>query len=278
MRLYTFEADNQTYVGIEVEGNFLADITPAEGRRDILSIIESYPAYTAARKGKPYPISEVKLKAPYRNPQKIICIGQNYLDHCREQNVPPPPNPILFAKYATAIIGPNEGIVHPRETSKLDFEAELAVIIGARGRRIPRDQAYNYVFGYSIMHDVSARDIQHGDKQWVRGKSFDTFAPFGPCLVTKDEIPDPHTLSIKTWLNDELMQNSNTGEMIFKIPELIEFISNCITLEPGDIISTGTPFGVGVFRNPPVFMKPGDVVKIEIEKIGTLVNPVVAEQ
>lgn len=209
-------------------------------------------------------------------PPKIVCIGLNYIDHAKEQNVNPPEEPLIFSKFPTAVIGPNESIVKPKATEKLDYEAELAVVIGRKGKNIPEEESYNYIAGYTIMNDVSARDFQFKDKQWTRGKSFDSFAPLGPWIITKDEIPAPNELNIKLWLNGKLMQDSNTRNMIFKVPKLISFISQVCTLEPGDIIATGTPSGVGVFRNPPISLKASDTIRIEIESIGVLENKVIA--
>jgi acylpyruvate hydrolase len=222
-----------------------------------------------------YPLADVRLGPPLNNPSKIVCIGLNYHDHAREQAVEIPPRPLLFDKFSTAIIGPDDEISWPAEVSQqVDYEAELAVVIGREGRHIPADEAYDFIAGYTIVNDVSARDAQYSDKQWVRGKSFDTFCPIGPYLLTADEVEDPHNLSIRCWVNGELRQDSNTFEMIFKIPELLAFISQTSTLKPGDIISTGTPDGVGVFRDPKIFLKSGDVIEIEIDRLGRLRNTV----
>lgn len=220
-------------------------------------------------------LPEVQLAQPVVNPSKIVCVGLNYHDHCREQGIEVPKSPLLFAKFPSSIIGPDAEISWPEHvTQQVDYEAELAVVIGRKGRFIPPEQAYEYVAGYTIVNDVSARDVQFSDGQWVRGKSFDTFCPMGPYLLTADEVPDPHNLAIRCRVNGELRQDSNTGEMIFKIPDLIAFISQTCTLLPGDIINTGTPDGVGVFMNPKVFLKPGDKIEIEIEKLGRLHNTV----
>jgi len=222
-----------------------------------------------------YPLDEVRLAPPLRNPSKIVCVGLNYHDHCREQGTEVPQRPLLFAKFPSTIIGPDDDITWPAQlTQQVDYEAELAVVIGRQGHNIPLDETSRYIAGYTIVNDVSARDVQFSDGQWVRGKSLDTFCPLGPYLVTADEVADPQQLKIRCWVNGELRQDSNTAEMIFKIRELITFISQTCTLIPGDIISTGTPHGVGVFRDPPVFLQPGDVVEIEIEKLGRLRNSV----
>lgn len=221
------------------------------------------------------PLADVRLAPPLANPGKIVCVGLNYHDHCREQDLDIPLRPLLFAKFPSTIVGPDDEINWPGDVSQqVDYEAELAVVIGREGRSIPVDKAYDYVAGYTIVNDVSARDVQFSDGQWVRGKSFDTFCPLGPYLLTADEVQDPHDLAIRCWVNGELRQDSTTGEMIFPIPELLAYISKTSTLMPGDIISTGTPDGVGVFRKPPVFLKSGDVVEIEIEKLGRLRNRV----
>jgi 2-keto-4-pentenoate hydratase/2-oxohepta-3-ene-1,7-dioic acid hydratase in catechol pathway len=221
------------------------------------------------------PLAEVHVGAPLPNPTKIICAGLNYADHCREQNVPIPERPMLFAKFPSSLIGHEDAITWPSTVSqKVDFEAELAVVIGRPARSVSADEASRYIAGYTIANDISARDVQFMDEQWVRGKSFDTFCPLGPYLVTPDEIPDPHSLAIRCQVNGEVMQDSNTSEMIFNAFALIEFVSKTSTLLPGDIISTGTPNGVGHFQKPPVYLKPGDVVEIEIEGLGRLRNPV----
>lgn len=222
-----------------------------------------------------YPHEEVQFAPPLYNPSKIICVGLNYHDHCREQNIAVPQRPLLFAKFPSTIIGFNDDITwQPQTTEQVDYEAELGVVIGRKGRNIPLSESFDHIAGYTIINDVSARDLQFSDVQWVRGKSLDTFCPMGPYLVTADEVVNPQHLKIRCWVNGELRQDSNTAEMIFKIPELITFISQTCTLMPGDIISTGTPNGVGVFRKPPVFLQPGDVVEIEIEKLGRLRNTV----
>jgi len=223
------------------------------------------------------PLSDVRFLPPVPRPGKIVAIGLNYKDHSIESGATAPPkSPIIFAKFTTSIAGPEDPIVIPVGNPNVDYEAELAVVIGRRGKAIPAEHAFEYVAGYMPLNDVSARVWQFGDRQWVRGKSCDTFCPTGPHLTTRDEIPDPHALAIRARVNGVTMQDSHTSKMIFGVPELIEFTSASITLEPGDIIATGTPEGVGAFRKPPVFLKPGDVVEVEIEKLGVLRNPVVA--
>ena len=221
--------------------------------------------------------SEVGIHAPILNPEKVIAVGLNYLDHAKESGMEPPKNPIFFSKYASSIVGPGGAVVIPPAdvTQKVDYEVELAVVIGRAAKNVSVDEAMDYVFGYTIMNDVSARDLQFEDGQWVKGKALDTFAPMGPWIVTKDEIPDPHNLRIVMALNGEVVQDSNTSQLIFKVPQLIAYFSRLFTLRPGDVISTGTPPGVGMARKPPRFLKPGDTMVAEIQGIGALQNPVV---
>jgi len=222
-------------------------------------------------------LSSVKLRAPVPRPGKIVAVGLNYRDHSIEAGAKElPKTPIIFAKFPTSISGPGDSIVLPHGDPQVDYEAELAVVIGKKTKAISAAEALQNVAGYMPLNDVSARTWQFADKQWVRGKSCDTFCPTGPYLTTRDEISDPQSLSISARVNGTTLQDSNTSRMIFRVAELIEFISASITLEPGDIIATGTPEGVGVFRTPPIFLKPGDIVEIEIEKLGLLRNPVVA--
>ncbi|HUK30758.1 MAG TPA: fumarylacetoacetate hydrolase family protein [Candidatus Acidoferrum sp.] len=226
--------------------------------------------------GKVLPLSSVRLRAPVPRPGKIIAVGLNYRDHAMESGAAQPPKvPILFAKFPNSISGPEDPIVIPGDPH-VDWEAELAVVIGREGKAIPAAKSGEYIAGYMPLNDVSAREWQFGDKQWVRGKSPDTFCPTGPHLTTPDEIRDVHALHICSRVNGAVMQDSSTSKLIFRVPELIEFISAAITLEPGDIIATGTPEGVGAFRKPPIYLRPGDTVEIEIERLGVLRNPVVA--
>lgn len=216
---------------------------------------------------------QAPLLHPLIAPSKIIGIGLNYRDHCEEQGVEPPDHPTVFAKFPSSLLGPGGVITWSTSlTQKVDYEGELAVVIGRVARNVSASEAYYYVFGYTVANDVSARDIQFGDKQWVRGKSLDTFCPLGPWVVTQDEIGDPMNLSIRTRVNGEIRQDSTTGNMIFDVATLIEFLSRSFTLLPGDIILTGTPAGVGIFRDPPLLLQDGDTVEVEIEGIGTLRN------
>lgn len=218
-----------------------------------------------------------RMLAPIPRPPKFICIGLNYRDHAEESKLPIPEVPTVFAKFPTAVTGHGHPIVLPRNSTKPDYEAEFAIVIGRRGRHIAEENWRDYVFGYTMVNDVSARDFQMATSQWMIGKTFDTFAPMGPSIVTADEIPDPHNLSISLELSGEVMQNSNTSNLIFKVPRLIAYLSSVFTLEPGDVIATGTPAGVGFARKPPRWLKPGDEVRVRVEGLGELMNPVVAE-
>ncbi len=221
-----------------------------------------------------YPREDVQLLPPIPNPEKIICIGLNYRDHAEEQNLSLPQNPLIFAKFSSSLIGTDDEIRLPAISQKVDPEAELCVVMMQSGKGLSPERARQAIAGYTIGNDVSARDLQFSDKQWVRGKSCDTFAPCGPFLVTEDEIGDPHQLDVELKVNGKVQQSSNTRHLIFDCYTLVSYISQSITLKTGDLIFTGTPAGVGVFRKPPVFLKAGDVVEVSIEKIGTLRNPV----
>ena len=236
-------------------------------------------AADALSAGPPMAQEELKLTAPVPSPEKIFGIGLNYADHAKESGAEPPPEPVLFNKLPTAVSADGQPIMLPRLSREVDYEAELVVVIGVGGRQIPKQQARQHVAAYCCGNDVSARDwqLRKPGGQWLLGKSFDTFAPFGPVLVTADEVPEPGNLKIQTRLNGQVMQDSNTSQLIFPVEELIEYISGVCTLSPGDLIFTGTPPGVGAARQPPVFLQAGDVVEIEIEKLGVLRNPVLAE-
>jgi len=219
--------------------------------------------------------AKVQLQAPVPEPSKVICIGLNYRDHAEESGMEIPERPLVFSKFPTSIAGPGAAVELPAGSSEVDYEAELAVVIGKRAKRVSAAEANNYVLGYACFNDVSARDFQFSDGQWQRGKSCDTFAPIGPTVVTADEVADPHKLRIQLRLNGETLQDSNTDQLIFRIPELIEALSASITLEPGDVIATGTPPGVGFARKPPIYLKAGDRMAVEIAQLGVLVNDVV---
>jgi 2-keto-4-pentenoate hydratase/2-oxohepta-3-ene-1,7-dioic acid hydratase in catechol pathway len=220
-------------------------------------------------------VSSIHLTSPIPRPGKIVCIGLNYRDHAEESGMAIPASPIIFSKFGTCVIGSGDAIRIPGGSTQVDYEAELAVVIGRTAKNVAAADAMDHVFGYTNFNDVSARDFQFADGQWQRGKSCDTFAPMGPFVATADEIGDPHQLNIRFRLNGETLQDSNTCQLIFRIPELIEFLSSAITLEPGDVIATGTPPGVGFARKPPIYMKPGDVAEVEIDGLGVLSNPVV---
>jgi 2,4-didehydro-3-deoxy-L-rhamnonate hydrolase len=220
---------------------------------------------------------EARIASPIQRPSKIICLGKNYAEHAKEGGFENPEKPLIFCKTQNALSGPYDPIILPRSSDQVDWEVELAVIIGKQGKRINKTDAFEYIAGFTVMNDVSAREAQFSDSQWFRGKSFDSFAPAGPFIVTPDEIDDVNNLRLTAIVDGEIMQDGNTRDMIFDIPALIENISEDITLIPGDIISTGTPAGVGIFRDPPVVLKPGNVVECRIEKIGAIINKVVKE-
>jgi 2-keto-4-pentenoate hydratase/2-oxohepta-3-ene-1,7-dioic acid hydratase in catechol pathway len=216
-----------------------------------------------------------RIACPVHRPSKIICLGKNYAEHAREGGFEKPENPLIFCKTPNTLNGPFDPIVLPKSSGQVDWEVELAVVIGKEGKRIPKNEALDYIAGYTVFNDVSGREAQFSDSQWFRGKSFDTFAPMGPFIVTPDEIEDVHNLRLTAIVDGEIMQDGNTCDMIFDIPTIIENISEDMTLIPGDIIATGTPAGVGIFRDPPVVLKPGNIVECRIEKIGAIINEVV---
>ena len=291
MKLITFVHQGLTRLGalVVVAGNELVyDLNRLDPRLpgDMLAFLEAGKAahdlaqqvLATASPDQALKLAAVTLKAPIPRPGKIICIGQNYLEHAKESNASAPPFPIVFAKYANTVIAHREPIVIPAAVQKPDYEGELAVVIGKRGRNIPEAEALGYVAGYMPLNDVSARDWQGRTSQWVLGKTPDTFCPMGPALVTADEIPDVQNLSLRTVIGDEVLQEGHTSLMIFSVAHLIADMSQVMTLEPGDVIATGTPSGIGAARTPPRWLRPGDVVRVEIEGVGTLENPVVAEQ
>jgi len=240
-------------------------------RKDIEAFVRQHPLETAAE------LSSVTLMAPVPRPPKLICIGLNYRDHAIESKMEIPSVPTVFNKFPNVVIGPGESIVIPKISEKPDYEAEMAVVIGEGGRNIAAEKWQDHVFGYTIVNDVSARDYQMMTTQWLMGKTFDTFAPMGPWIVTSDEITDPHTLDISMQIDGETVQNSNTRELIFRVPELIRFVSSVVTLEPGDVISTGTPSGVGFSYKPPKWLRPGQECVVRVSGIGELRNPCVAD-
>ena len=283
MQLVTFQNNGSAEPGALVDGKVVG--LKAAGFPSLLSLIEGgKDALTRAKewvKNPPadqvIPLAKVKLLAPLPRPPKIICIGLNYRDHALECKAEIPKVPTVFSKYTTAIIGPGEAIVLPKNSKQPDYEAEFAVVIGKGGRHIPQERWREHVFGYTNHNDVSARDVQEATSQWMMGKTFDTFAPMGPAIVTADEIPDPQAVDIQLIINGEVLQSSNTSQMVFGIGYLIEHLSSVFTLEPGDVISTGTPGGVGEAKTPPRWLRPGDQVVVRIAGIPELRSEVKAE-
>ena len=301
MKLLTFRTDNRTRLGLLTKDRVI-DLANANTHlfnepapSDMLTFLDQgETTMTKARRllnaaqknwktlqqtpNTTYNIGDVQILAPIPHPRKnIICLGLNYSDHSKEFGQPVPQYPIFFTKPPTSIIGPDEPILYPKNTREVDFEAELAFIFGKRGKNVSEEDAYDYIAGYTVFNDVTVRNFQRNHDQWFKGKSLDTFAPMGPYLITKDEISDPHNLNFSLELNGTVMQKSNTSNMIFKIPTLVKYIAMDMTVEPGDIVATGTPSGVGYRRNPPIFLKPGDIVKISVEKVGVLQNRVVSQ-
>jgi 2,4-didehydro-3-deoxy-L-rhamnonate hydrolase len=283
MRLVTRSAELGDRVAIVLDDDVVVDVDdllddgPWTMRRLIeagetaLERLRARLAAVGPRVGRP--LADIDILAPVTHPGKIIAIGRNYAEHASEEGVAAPSDPILFTKFATAIVGDGADIVwRVADSEQVDWEAELAVIIERSARDVPVDQALDHVFGYTCLNDVSARDLQFGDGQWVRGKSLDTFCPLGPWVVTADAIPDPGVLGIRCRVDGELVQEANTSQMIHGVARLIAFCSRYMTLEPADIIATGTPAGVGVFRDPPRFLHDGNVVEVEIDQIGRLHN------
>jgi 2-keto-4-pentenoate hydratase/2-oxohepta-3-ene-1,7-dioic acid hydratase in catechol pathway len=283
MKLITFTHNNETRVGAVVDGLVV------DGKNNTkipASMLEFLSAGSSAMDAMQQQIDsgndrialdQVKLHAPVPRPGKYLGISLNYADHIEETGLDKPDYPSFFTKQSTCVIGPGDAIHRPKVSDKLDYEGELAFVIGTRCRHVPVDKAHQVIAGFTIANDVSVRDWQFRSPTFTLGKSFDTHGPLGPWIVTSDEIPDPHNLNLKTWIDDELRQNSNTGQMIFNCYEMIAYLSQAMTLEPGDVISTGTPSGVGVKMKPRGYMLPGQTARIEIERIGTLVNPVIEE-
>jgi len=267
MKLAQFYDNGRIRLGLIEDGS----LTPLYFQGEMIDFIKD--GHGCKPSGRPISLDRVRFAPTVSNPSKIIGIGRNYLDHIQEGKGEVPKTPLLFAKFPNTLIGHHGRITwDARITNKVDFEAELAVVIGKRAYQLEESDVMETVFGYTCANDVSARDLQYDDGQWVRGKSLDSFCPLGPWIVTRDKISDPHDLGIKCRLNGEIMQDSQTGKMIFKLPQLISFLSKNFTLSPGDIILTGTPDGVGAFRNPPIYMKDGDEIVVEIEQVGRLVN------
>ena len=284
MKLVTFTHGGKTRIGAVVAED-VVDVS-GQGRNvpsDMLAFLEQGTTALeqareacAAGRGR-LALADVNLEAPIRRPPKILAVGLNYRDHIEETGRPMPEVPMIFNKQSTAVTGPGGAIWRPKDSVELDYEGELGVVIGKRCRRVPKDQAATVIAGYTIVNDVSVRDWQARSATTTMGKSWDTHCPMGPYIVTTDEVPDPHCLDLKTWVNGELRQNSNTKHLIFNCFDIVEHLSTAFTLEPGDIIATGTPSGVILGMNPKIWLKPGDVVRIAIDQLGVLENPVVAE-
>ena len=279
MKLVSFSVSpDRVHPGALIEeAALVVDLTAANYPDTLAAIAAGFIAVDKPGAYASYKLSEVRLHAPLANPPRIFAIGLNYRDHAKETKKDLPTAPVVFLKMTTAIVGPGDPIVLPKNSQEPDYEAELAFVIGKGGYRIPASAWREHVYGYTIVNDVSARDVQRATSQWSLAKSFPTFCPVGPAIVPAGEIADPHQLAISLEINGELLQNSNTREMIFKIPELVEYISSITPLLPGDIVSTGTPAGVGAGRSPQRWLRPGDTVTITIEGLGSLANPVVAE-
>jgi 2-keto-4-pentenoate hydratase/2-oxohepta-3-ene-1,7-dioic acid hydratase in catechol pathway len=276
LKLVSFSSDGEAPRVGYLEGDEIHPLGLPGG--SMLEFIEHGRSADRQPGGESVPLEEARLHAPLVRPGKIICIGLNYEDHAEETGAERPEKPIVFAKYPNTIIGPGEPIRIPPITEQADYEAELAVVIGRAAKNVSESEALDYVFGYTNCNDVSSRDLQFSEGgQWTRSKSLDTFAPIGPYIATRDEVPDPQNLSIRCILNGEVMQDGTTSKMIFSVAELVSFLSSGMTLAPGDIIITGTPPGVGMARDPQVWLEAGDEVSIEIEGLGTLTNPVEAE-
>ncbi|HKQ40654.1 MAG TPA: fumarylacetoacetate hydrolase family protein [Verrucomicrobiae bacterium] len=301
MKLYTFIADGPPRLGVAIKDQIIDLAAAAAAMRpprhlpaDMLgflqmgeaSLIPAREALAFMQKRPALPVGvqvshlfeTVKLLAPIPRPGKILCSGINYRGHMEENpGAKLPTEPFFFSKLPSAVIGPGEPIIHPKLSRQVDYEVEFAVVIGKRMKRTPRNEVLDCVAGYTILHDVSARDVQFKDNQITLGKNFDSFCPIGPCIVTKDELPDPGNVRLRSFLNGKVMQDGTTADWVFPLPELLGRLSDIMSLEPGDVISTGTPAGVGVFRKPQVFLKAGDLVRLEIDGIGALENPVVAD-
>lgn len=280
MKLYTFEHQATRRIGVERDGALvdLSSIAP-----DMLTLLRGgAPLLDAAKRAlqsnaASIELSRAKLCAPVPRPGKILCCGLNYKSHVQENpSAVFPDEPDLFAKVPTCVIGPGDAIVLPPMSKQVDYEVEFAIVIGKTMHMAPRETVRDHIFGYTILNDVSARDVQFKPNGRMRGKNFDTFAPLGPCLVTRDEIPHPNSLALKTYVNGQLMQDGSTRDWVFQPDEVLSYLSSIMTLEPGDVVSTGTPAGVGYFRKPQDFLQPGDVCTLEIEGIGRLKNSVAA--
>jgi 2,4-didehydro-3-deoxy-L-rhamnonate hydrolase len=290
MRFYCFDNDGTAQLGIGMpDGKRLLDLTAADPElpKNPLEFIADFARIQPLLRqiiesnqssNWTYDLERLRLIAPIPRPGKILCSGINYRSHLQENpEAILPEEPFFFSKLPSTVIGPSQPIICPRRSEQVDYEIELAVVIGKKMKETAESDALEHVFGYTILHDVSARDVQFRHNQITLGKNFDTFCPTGPCVVTRDEIPRPDRITLKTFLNGRIMQDGSTSDWLFSLPRLLSFLSERITLEPGDIVSTGTPAGVGVFRKPPIFLKPGDIVRLEADQIGVLQNYVTTE-
>jgi 2-keto-4-pentenoate hydratase/2-oxohepta-3-ene-1,7-dioic acid hydratase in catechol pathway len=285
MRLVSFVWNEKSVAGLLIATRGRIFPLDAVGYGDALSFLVAgeqawHAAASRAMDASPeklIPLTSVRLLSPLPRPGKILCVGLNYRDHAIESKMELPKVPAVFTKFPNSVTGHGANVVIPRMTKQADYEAEMAVVIGKTARRVTVEDWQEFVFGYTILNDVSARDVQLSTSQWSLGKSFDTFAPIGPVIVSKDEITDPHVLDIKLSIDGEVLQHSNTKELIFKVPDLIAYLSSIVTLEPGDLISTGTPAGVGLGRTPQRWLKAGETMTVEVEKIGALANSIIAE-
>jgi 2-keto-4-pentenoate hydratase/2-oxohepta-3-ene-1,7-dioic acid hydratase in catechol pathway len=282
VRLVTYShAGSGSRLGVETQAGTIHDLTATLGVADVGEMLAR--GITAGDvedlriRAQTYGPGEVELQAPIRRPGKIMCVGLNYHDHCREQGVEPPAYPMLFSKFANAVSNPGASVTRPVATEQLDLECELAVVIGRRASHIGPAEASGAIFGYTVLNDVTMRDLQREDRQWLRAKGSDGFAPMGPAVVTPDELGDPGSLAIRSSVNGETWQDSTTAEMVFDIFTLVAFASRTITLEPGDVIASGTPAGVGHYHQPPRYLTDGDLMRCEIAGIGAIVNPVADE-
>ncbi|HZN51556.1 MAG TPA: fumarylacetoacetate hydrolase family protein [Methylomirabilota bacterium] len=260
--------------GVVRAGEIAAALVPASTRAFLEGGAAAEEAIASIKEWVTVPAASARLHAPINDPGKFICIGLNYRDHAEEANQPIPKEPPIFAKWSNAIIDPGEPILKPRGSNQLDWEVELGVVIGRTARFVPRDKALDHVAGYTIINDVSARDFQFIGSQWMAGKIPESFAPVGPYIADRSEIPDPHVLELRLWVNGKQMQSGNTKTFIFDVRYIVSYLSNLMTLSPGDLIATGTPPGVGFARKPPVFLQPGDTCRLEITGLGQIENPV----
>ena len=274
MHLLSYVRDGAQRLGMRTDAG-IVDLTPSLGVTDVGELLARGLTVPPSAGGEHIDPQGTALRAPIARPGKIICVGLNYHDHCREQSIEPPAYPMLFSKFANAVTDPGAPVTRPVATEKLDLECELAIVIGRRASGVTRAEAPSVIFGYTILNDVTMRDLQKEDRQWLRAKGSDGFAPMGPGIVTADELGDPGALRVRSSVNGETWQSSTTAEMVFDVSTIVAFVSRTIRLEPGDVIATGTPAGVGHYQSPPRYLTGGDVMRCEIEGIGVLENRVV---